>query len=513
MKNNALVQEIKTLKDEIKTLKILIKHYEERFLLSQKKRFGVSSEKSLYDQLTLDYDAVNDETPINHEPEKEPPLEVVKEHYRKKRTRKESLPKNLAVEEIICELSTEERACPKCNTQTQSFGNEYREELVIVPAKVMLRKFVLPTYICRDCADASDHTPIIKTKAPGAVIKGSFASPESVAYTAHQKFVMGVPLYRQEQEWQRKGVLLSRQTLANWLVLASESWLTPLADELKRRLLAQTVAHADETTFQVLKEENKTPQSKSYLWCYRTSGDAAEPIVFAEYKPDRKAKNPAEFLTSFKGYLHTDGYEAYHKLSKDIVVVGCWAHVRRKWDSAVKIIRAADRGGTLELKGKRYCDKMFEIERKLAELSSDEKYEARIKILKPVMDEFFEWIDTIRTAPKSLLGKAVGYMFSQKVYLQNVLLNGRLELSNNRAERTIKPFVICRKNFLFANTVRGANAAATIFSLIETAKETGLEPFEYLCYVFKTAPNVDMTNIENIRALLPFEYKKSINSL
>jgi len=197
----------------------------------------------------------------------------------------------------------------------------------------------------------------------------------------------------------------------------------------------------------VLNEEFKTPQSKSYLWVYRTGGDASEPIVLAEYKPNRKAKNPAEFLANFEGYLHTDGYEAYHKLSDDIVVVGCWAHVRRRWDSALKMINPSDRDGTQELRGKRYCDKMFDIERNIADFPPAEKHEERLKVLKPVMDEFFAWVDTIRTAPKSQFGKAVGYMLSQKKYLQNILLDGRLELSNNRAERTIKPFVISRKKF------------------------------------------------------------------
>jgi len=156
-----------------------------------------------------------------------------------------------------------------------------------------------------------------------------------------------------------------------------------------------------------------------------------------------------------------------------------------------------------------YCDKMFDIERNIADLPPEDKYEERLKALKPVMDEFFAWADTIRTTPKSQFGRAVGYMIYQKKYLQNVLLDGRLELSNNRAERTIKPFVISRKNFLFANTVRGANAAATIFSLVETAKETGVDPFEYLSYVFKTAPNVDMSNPQNIEALLPVGFKNS----
>jgi len=505
VKNTILEQENQILKNKIAELEIIVKHYEELFKLSQKKKFGISSEKSLYDQLTIEGET--DETAVaNPESEKEPPLEVVKEHHRKKRTRKEGLPKDLPVEELTYLPADEDIVCHHCGTEATLIGNEVREELVIEPAKVSLRKHITQKYKCREC-EKDERSVIFKTAAPSPVIKGSFASPEAVAYTAHQKFVMGIPLYRQEQEWQRKGVLLPRQTLANWLIAVSETWLFLLADELKRRLLSQTVAHADETTFQVLKEEHKTPQSKSYLWVYRTSGDTNEPIVLAEYKPNRKAKNPAEFLANFKGYLHSDGYEAYHKLPHDIIIVGCWAHVRRKWDSALKMINPADRDGTQELKGKRFCDKMFDIEREIAELSFDEKYEKRLEVLKPVMDEFFAWVDAIRTTPKSQFGRAVGYMLSQKKYLQNVLLDGRLELSNNRAERTIKPFVISRKNFLFANTVRGANAAATIFSLVETAKETGIDPFEYLSYVFKTAPNVDMSNPENIEALLPFGYK------
>lgn len=508
MKSNAPSQEIKALKAEIHELKLIIKNYEEQFKLFQKRKFGTSSEKSLYDQIDLNGNTMCDEiaTTINETAE-EPSVDVVKEHYRKKRTRKDSLPKDLPVEEVICELSDEEKNCPNCSSKTTFIGNDHREELVVIPAKVMLRKFVMPKYICPSCGD--EPAVIVKAKAPNSVIKGSFASPEAVAYAAYQKFVMGVPLYRQEQEWQRKGVLLSRQTLANWLIKSSEQWLTPIVDELKQRLLSQTVAHADETTFQVLKEEHKTPQSKSYLWCYRTSGDTQMPIILAEYKPDRKYKNPAEFLAKFKGFLHTDGYDAYHKLPKDITVVGCWAHVRRKWDAALKVIKPPDRGGTIELMGKRYCDKMFEVEKNLVGLSADEKYKERLNALKPIMDEFFVWIDSIRATPKSLLGRAIGYMISQKEYLKNVLLDGRLELSNNRAERTIKPFVICRKNFMFANTVRGAHTAAVIFSLVETAKETGLDPFEYLSYVFKTAPNIDMTNPENIESLLPSMFKKS----
>ncbi|MCL1810475.1 MAG: IS66 family transposase [Clostridiales bacterium] len=500
------------MKTRVSELELLVKFYEEQFRLSQKRRFGASSEKSEYDQLRLD---TADETPTDKdascETYEEPDIECVKEHYRRKRTRKDSLPKDIPVEEILVELPGEEQSCPKCSGALHVMGHEKREELVVIPAKVSVRRYITCTYACRECEKMSEQVPIVKTRAPAPVIKGSFASPEAVAYAMHQKFVMGVPLYRQEQEWRRQDVLLSRQTMTNWLIYSAEHWLSPLYDELRRRLLMREVLHADETTFQVLREPGKKAQSKSYLWCYRTSGDAKEPIVLAEYKPDRGMRNPDAFLTGFSGYLHADGYDAYHKLPPQIVVVGCWAHVRRKWDEALRALRDLSpsvREKSTEMMGKRYLDKLFAIERELAGLDANQRYRQRMDRLKPVMDELFEWAAGVSARPKSLLGTAISYLFSQRKYLQNVLLDGRLELSNNRAERTIKPFVICRKNFLFANTPRGANAASIIFSLVETAKETGVNPFEYLTYVFKTVPNVDIKNSGNLEALLPAGYKK-----
>jgi transposase len=502
--------EISALKNRVKELEILVKFYEDQFSLSKKRQFGVSSEKSQYDQLRMV--GMNEADDLNITPSgQEPDLETVKTHYRnKKRTRADSLPKDILVEKIVCELSREERTCPECSDEMSVIGNEYRDELVVIPAKTMIRRYEARTYACKACSDSSDQTPIRKAVWPKPVIKGSYASPESIAYTAHQKFAMGVPLYRQEQEWQRHDVLLSRQTMANWLIRSSKDWLAPIMDELKRRLLLNKVLHADETTFQVLKEPGKRPQSKSYLWCYRTSGDADEPIVLAEYRPDRKNYNPAVFLKGYSGYLHSDGYDAYHRLPAEIVVIGCWAHVRRKWDDALKIVKPEDRDGSAAWIGKRYCDKLFKLEREFASLNANWRYTHRLHRLKPVMNEFFEWADGIQDEirPKSPAGAAISYMFSQQQYLRNVLLDGRLELSNNRAERSIKPFVISRKNFLFANTPRGAETAAVFFSLIETAKETGVNPYEYLTYVFKTAPNVDMSDPEKLSALIPSGYKK-----
>ena len=507
-KDGILTAENTALKKRIQELELLLKHYEERFRLSQKKRFGISSEKSAYDQLCLALDELK--TTALEQEEDKTEKQTIPAHTRKKRTRTEMLPDNLPVEEILCELPVMERSCSECGEALQAIGHEIREELVVIPAKAVIRRYKASVYVCRNCDETSEHTPVIKAQIPKPVIKGSFASPEIVAYAAHQKFTMGIPLYRQEQEWKRQGICLSRQTMTNWLCYSAERWLRPLADELKRRLLLRKVIHADETTFQVLKEPGKTPQSQSYLWCYRTSGDTNEPIVLAEYRPNRKHCNPNVFLKGFSGYLHTDGYEAYHKLPSEIVVIGCWAHVRRKWDEALNAVPQANREGCTALRGKQYCDRLFMIERELASLDADTRYQERLERLQPLMEEFFAWASALAERPKSALGKAISYMFSQKTYLQNVLLDGRLELSNNRAERTIKPFVICRKNFLFANTPQGADAAAVMYSLIETAKETNVNPFEYLTYVFKSAPNMDMNKPECLNALLPAGYKTFI---
>jgi len=523
--NNLLKDEILTLQNMVfkltnrveelekcaKESNILISYYEEQFKLSQKKKYGISSEKSAYDQLSIaSMDRLKDiEYTASNALLSSELVEV--HHRKKKRPRVESFPKDIAVEEVVCELSESEQSCPDCGSEMVNIGNECREELVVIPAKTMLRRYMARTYACayEECGSLPERTHIKKAQWPNPVIKGSFASPESIAYTAHQKFAMGVPLYRQEQEWKRQGVLLSRQTMANWLIRSSNDWLEPILVELKRRLLKCKVAHADETSLQVLREAGKSPQSKGYLWCYRTSGDATEPIVLAEYIPDRKHRNPAIFLEGYNGYLHTDGYDAYHKLPKEIIVVGCWAHVRRKWDDALKTVGIKYRENSTAMIGKRYCDKLFTVEREISEFDATQRYVARLKNLKPLMDEFFAWLADaeILVLPKSLTGKAIAYMSSQQQYLKNVLLDGRLELSNNRAERTIKPFVISRKNFLFANTTAGANATATFFSLVETAKETGVNPYEYLTYVFKTAPNVDMNDPVNIEALLPHSYK------
>lgn len=464
----------------------------EQLRLANKKRFGVSSEKvheELMGQLSLTFNEA--------EAYIAPPGRKVTEvsaHSRQKRSSKleEVLPENVPVEIVEHRLSEEERECPICGEFMAEIGKEVRRTLKIIPAQVSIREDWYYTYACRRCQNEGTETPVVKAEKAPAVIPGSYASAEAVAHIAVQKFAMGSPLYRQEQEWNRQGVKLSRQTMSNWLLWVSERWLRPVYDELHRQLLQRQVLHGDETTLQVLQEPGKKAQTKSYMWLYRTGGDAEHPIVLYEYQPSRKGEHAEKFLDSFSGYLHADGYQGYHKLPGNIRVVGCWAHARRKFDEALNAIPPDRREGSAALTGLQYCNELFAWEKEFAALSPEERYKQRLEREQPVLDALLSWADSISgsVAPKSALGKALHYLREQWPYLVRYLEDGRLELSNNRAERSIKPFVIGRKNFLFANTPLGAQSSAVIYSLIETAKENGLDPYHYLVWLLETAPTL-----------------------
>ena len=479
----------------------------EQVRLARHRQFGASSEKSEYgsSQLSL----FNEAEALAGETVDEPEITEVQKHYRKKyRQNRDRLPADLPVEIIEHQLQEEDRACPKCGHSLHVMGKEIREELKLIPAKAAIARHIKHVYSCRDCEKNHESVPVVKAPMPEPVMKGSFASPESVAHIITQKFVMATPLYRQEQEWNRQGIMLSRQTMSNWLIRCAEDWLLPVYNELHKRLLKHEVLHADETTLQVLREDGKTPQSKSYMWLYRTSGDAERPIVLYEYQSGRSATHPENFLKDRKGYLHADGYSGYHTLEKhgNITVTGCLAHARRKFDEALKTIPEKDRAASGAFIGKRYCDRLFGLERDMKKLTFEERYTERQNRAKPILDAFFAWLNSDKYT-KGVLGKAVQYTLGQWKYLERYLLDGRLEISNNRAERSIKPFVIGRKNFLFANTSRGAKASAIIYSIVETAKESAIDPYQYLTFIFKNAPNWDFNgNPDFLAALLPCDF-------
>lgn len=475
----------------------------EQLRLLRKKQFGASSEKSSED--TLEYlGCLFNEAEAYTAPSGAAKATRGAAHTRRKSgSVKDVVPENIPVEVVEHRLPDEERECPQCGQTMREIGSEVRETLVLIPAKAVLRRDVYYTYACENCQKNDISTPIAKVPKEPAMIPGGFASPEAIAHIMVQKFVMASPLYRQEQEWARQGLKLSRQTMSNWVLQAAEDWLNPVYEELHRQLVKRSVLHADETTLQVLREPGKKAQTKSYMWLYETGRDDGPPIVLFEYQPDRKAEHAEKFLEGFSGYLHADGYQGYHKLPENIRVVGCWAHARRKFDEALNALPPKQREGTAAFTGLEYCNKLFAWEERFKGLPPEERAKRRLAEEKPLLDALLAWADSVSAAPKSALGKALYYLKEQWPYLTRYLEDGRLELSNNRAERSIKPFVIGRKNFLFANTPLGAQGSAVVYSLIETAKETGLDPYRYLLWVLSAAPKLAQARDDWAEQLTP----------
>ena len=470
----------------------------EQLKLSKKKLFGRSSEQAeqmVMDQLSLTMNEVEAYIFGMNSAGKAPV--AVKAHERKRQSGNvlDVVPEGTPTEVVEHRLPEDERICSACGSKLVEIGKEVRRSLMMKPAKFWVREDVYYTYACKNCEQETGEANIVKAARGPALLPGSFASAEAVAHIVIQKFVMYSPLYRLEQEFNRQGLRLSRQTMANWLLNISEKWLRPVYDTLREQLCREPVLHADETTLQVLKEPGRSSTSKSYMWLYRTSGCAKQSIVLYEYQPTRKAEHAEAFLKGFSGWLHADGYQGYHKLPENIRVVGCWAHARRKFDEALQTLPKEMQRDAPAVIGECYCPRLFKLEQAFAELTPEERYEKRLEQEKPVLDALLSWANEMqaKTALKSALGRAIHYLLEQWPYLTRYLEDGRLELSNNRAERSIKPFVMGRKNWLFANTPGGAQASAVIYSLIETAKENALDPYRYLPWVLQNAPQLSET--------------------
>jgi transposase len=488
MDNIINLQEIIAKKDaRIAELEALVKYYEEQFRLSRSRQYGNKSEKYIIPPTQLHLFG-DDDVDINLD---EPEPEYVQITYKRRKRvgkRKDDL-SVLPVETVVHNLPENEQTCPECGGKLHVMGHEIRQELKIIPAKVMVVKHEQSVYSCRGCEKTNDHVPIIKAPTPAPVIMKSLASPSAVAYIMTQKYTMHLPLYRQELNWKLQGVYLSRQTMASWVIRCANDWLKPIYEIMVAGLLKREILHADETVIQTLNEPGRAPTSDSYMWLYRTSGDAEHHIIIYEYQPGRGGIYPKQFLTGFKGILHCDGYAAYHTLPLEITLVGCWVHMRRKFVDALKAIPEEQRASSIAMEAIYRIGKLFHLESKWADLEADKRYELRLMQSKPLADKFFNWLGKLTVLPKSASGKAVNYAQSQYKWLMNVYTDGRAEFSNNRIENSARCVAVGRKNYLFCNTVNGAKASAIVYSIIETAKANGIRPFEYLEFLFETLPN------------------------
>ena len=478
---------------EIAELRTLLEWYKSQLLSARRRQFGSSSEKA-----DADFRQVSLFDEEEAAPPPAPETEEITYRRKKQKGKREADLSNLPVERVEHELGESERICPECGETMRDIGVDVRREMKLIPAKIVVVEHAAHTYACRNCEKTGISTPFAKAEAPAALIPGSLASPSLVAHVAAQKYVNGTPLYRIEKGFSYDGVDVSRQTMANWVVKCSETYLEPIYGLLKTHLLEETVLHADETTVQVLREPGRPAQSKSYEWVYRTGAFAERKISVYDYKMTREQAHPQAFLKDFTGYLHTDGYQAYHNLPPDITVVGCWAHVRRKFEDLLKKTPKAKQKGSNAEKGVAYMNALFRLERETADMPPEDRLKKRLEKGKPVSDAFFAWAEGLGALPKTPLGAAVNYALSQRPYLENIYLDGRTEISNNRCERAVKPFVMGRKSWLFSNTPAGAEASSVMYSIMETAKENDLHPFRYMEFLLETLPNAKLSDLESL---------------
>jgi transposase len=429
---------------------------------------------------------------------------VIKQHTRSKAGRK-PIPADIPRKEIIHDLSDEEKKCACCSKIRPSIGTEETEELEYIPAKIFALKHIYPKYGPCDCDDFfnEEKPEVISAPAVKRMLPGSIASEGLLAYVFISKFCDALPFYRLSKMFRRIDVDISRATMCNWHMNTYET-MKLFFEMLKETLKSGNFIRMDETTLQVLHEKDRKPESKSYMWVAIGYPARGRPLVLYEYHPTREGIVPMEFLEGFKGYLQTDGYAAYISPAAkyELVHVGCFAHARREFHKAYN----PKNNNSSSYKALMIIQKIYKIESDLREknLTDDVFVKKRRAAVMPVLDELHAFLVLTKAAvtPSSLIGQAVDYTLKQWDKLIRYLDLACMTPDNNEIERSIKSFVIGRKNWMFSNTPRGAHASAGMYSLIESVKANGLDPYLYLRFLFAKFPYV-CGDREELRKLLP----------
>lgn len=421
---------------------------------------------------------------------------------RKKKPGRKPLPPSLPRVDVVHDLPESERVCDLDGSALVEIGRDFSEQLDIIPAKVQVIRHVHIKYGCPHCHKGVKVAPV-----PPRFIPKALATAALLAHVVVSKYADGMPLYRQSGIFVRSGIDIPRSTLANWAIRSGQG-IQPVINLMRDHILDFGVIQMDETTVQVLNEPDKLATSTSYMWVQR-GGPPERRVILFDYDASRSGSVPKLLLAGYQGYLQTDGYSGYSAVGADpnIVHVGCFAHARRKFDEAIKALgkdgkkNPGKAGDALA-----YIGKLYAVEKELREAKADPstRYETRLLKSKPILDQLKAWADkTIPTVPpKMALGMALFYLLDHWSRLIRYLDDGRLEIDNNGVENAIRPFVVGRKGWLFSSSVRGVKSSANLYSLIETAKANGLEPFAYLRHLFTELPTAK--TVDDYEKLLPW---------
>lgn len=484
----------------------------EQVILGKQNRFGRSSEK-MEDTSQICFCEVDGTIVFFNEAEAvcdlnaaEPDdLELKPPKQPKRKGKKESDLSGLTVRRIDHYLSEEELEIEFSARGWKQLPDAISRKYHFVPAKVEVEEHHIGVYASK----TDEH--MVKADHPKALLHGSLVSPSLGAAIINGKYVNAVPLYRLEQEFQRYGLQITRQNMANWCIRLAEEYLSVLYDYLHKELYFYHVIQADETPV-LVNHDGRKAGSKSWMWVYR-SGHLYQDrqIVLYEYQQTRNASHPREFLKGYDGICVTDGYQVYHTLEKELeelTIAGCWVHCRRRFDEALKLIPKSYQKESNAFLLMKQIQAIYREEGKLNDLSSDERLKQRQAVIKPLVDAFFAYLKTINVSKKDKFGDAVGYALNQEKYLRVFLTDGDVPIDNNASERAIRGFCIGKKNWQMIDTIHGAKSSAIIYSIVETAKANNLKPFDYVEYLLEEIPkHMDDRDCSFLEDLLPWSEK------
>lgn len=484
----------------------------EQVILGKQNRFGRSSEK-MEDTSQICFREVDGTIVFFNEAEAvcdlnaaEPEdLELKSPKQPKRKGKKEADLSGLPFRRIDHYLSEEELEAEFGVNGWKQLPDAISRKYHFVPAKVEVEEHHIGVYASK----TDEH--MVKADHPKALLHGSLVSPSLGAAIINGKYVNAVPLYRLEQEFQRYGLQVTRQNMANWCIRLAEEYLSILYDHLHKELYFYHVIQADETPV-LVNHDGRKAGSKSWMWVYR-SGHLYQKrqIVLYEYQQTRNASHPREFLKGYDGICVTDGYQVYHTLEKELeelTIAGCWVHCRRRFDEALKLIPKSYQKESHAFLLMKQIQAIYREEGKLNDLSSDERLKQRQAVIKPLVDAFFAYLKTINVSKKDKFGDAVGYARNQEKYLRVFLTDGDVPIDNNASERAIRGFCIGKKNWQMIDTIHGAKSSAIIYSIVETAKANNLKPFDYVQHLLEEIPkHMNDKDCSFLEDLLPWSEK------
>ena len=486
----------------------------EQLVLSKKSRFGRSSEK-MEEPGQIRFMEVDGEIVFFNEAEAvcdldvpEPDsLEPQQPKKKKQAGKREADLAGLPVRRIDHYLSEKELAAEFGEKGWKQLPDAISRCYRFVPAKVEVEEHHVGVY------SSKTDDRMVKAPHPKKLLPGSLVSPSLAAAVLNGKYVNAVPLYRLEKEFERYGLAITRQNMANWVIRLGESCFGPLYDYLHTLLYRYPVIQADETPVLVNKD-GRPAGSKSWMWVYRSGClYQKEQVILYEYQKTRNASHPRKFLKDYNGICVTDGYQVYHTLEKekeDLKIAGCWVHCRRKFEEALEVIpKELRKQSVLDLLMNQ-IRAIYREEGKLSGFSADERVEKRQLVVKPLVDAFFAYVkqNSGRVPKSGKAREAFTYALNQEPYLRVFLENGNVPMDNNASERAIRGFCIGKKNWEMIDTVHGASASAIIYSISETAKANGLKPYEYFEYLLTEIPkHQDESSTDFLVDLLPWSEK------